>query len=238
MRAIPLSILALIAAGGAALAQPAPPGAVGPDGKPVAKNANPCRDEVAAALKKLRKSSWFRMTTTMISEQGPTSMVVDYVLPDKMYQKVTHKLSGATSEVILVGLKAWANQGKGWQELPHDITSTLRTQMYDNVIQEQTDVGEYACKGKTTVEGRDALSYKLDEEVPTGDEKSPRNEAYRMFYVDALTGMPVRTSILAPGREKVPIFQATYSFPLDMKIEPPADVVKPSSEAAPKDGAK
>lgn len=238
MRALPLSVLMFIAAAGTALAQSPPagaPAAVGPDGKPVAKNANPCRDEVATALGKLRKSAWFRMTTSMLSEKGPTAMTVDYVLPDKMHQKVTEKLTGNSSEVILIGLKAWANQGKGWVELPHDITSTLRTQMYDNVVAEQTDVGEYVCKGKASIEGRDALSYRLDEEVPAdADGKSPRNEAYRMFYIDALTGLPVSTEILSPGREKTPIFRAIYTYPIDMKIEAPKDVAGALAPAAPK----
>lgn len=215
-----LCLLSVAAASGSVMAQQA----AGPDGKPAQKkNANPCRDEVATALSKLRKTSWFRMTSSMISENGPTAMVVDYVLPDKMHQKVTHKLSGATSEVVLVGLKAWANQGKGWQELPYDVTSNLRTQMFESVVQEQTDVGEYACKGKAEVEGREAYSYRLDEEAQAGG--TPQNQAYRMFYVDGVTGLPVRTSILVPGRENAPIFRADYSYPLDIKIEPPKDVV-------------
>jgi hypothetical protein len=177
----------------------------------------------------LRKSSWFHMATNMITENGPTTMEVDYVLPDKMHQKVTQTLTKTTSEVILVGEKAWGNQGEGWIELPNDITQTLRSQMYDNVIQEQTDVGEYACKGKVQVEGRDALSYKLEEE-PTKDSTAPKNEAYRMFFVDATTGLPVGNALLAPGREKSPLFKATYSFPLDMKIEPPKDVKPVAAE--------
>jgi hypothetical protein len=241
MRALTLGLFALIAVNAPVVAQPAegaPPAAAKPQGINPAdvpgapgnkKNANPCRDEVAAALAKLRKSSWFHMATNMITENGPTTMEVDYVLPDKMHQKVTQTLTKTTSEVILVGEKAWGNQGEGWIELPNDITQTLRSQMYDNVIQEQTDVGEYACKGKVQVEGRDALSYKLEEE-PTKDSTAPKNEAYRMFFVDATTGLPVGNALLAPGREKSPLFKATYSFPLDMKIEPPKDVKPVAAE--------
>ncbi len=221
------ALVALIAAGGAALAQPAPspelpPGAVtgAPGGK---DNANPCRDEVANALTKLRKSSWFRMQTMMITENGPMAMEVDYVLPDKMHQKVTQTLTKQTSEVLLVGEKAWGNQGSGWQELPNDITQTLKTQMYENVVQQQADVGNYACKGKVQIEGRDALSYKLEDE-PGKDSTAPKNETFRMFYVDATTGLPLGNALLAPGREKSPLFKATYAYPLDIKIDPPTDV--------------
>lgn len=240
MRTLIIASSALMLASSAVLAQapaaqPGAPGAGGPPpgvvppGQETKKNANPCRDEVAAALTKLRKSSWFRMNTTMITENGPTSMVVDYVLPDKMYQKVTQTLTNQSSEVILVAGNAWGNQGAGWQELPNEVMNTLRSQMYDNVVQEQTEVGEYACKGRVQIDGRDALSYKLEEER-TKDSAAPKNETFRMFYVDAVTGLPLSNALLVPGREKSPLFKATYTFPLDMKIEPPKDIAKPASE--------
>jgi hypothetical protein len=165
----------------------------------------------------------------MITEKGPSAMVVDYVLPDKMHQKVTESLTNTTSEVILIGDKAWANQGAGWMELPSDIMNSLRAQMYDHVVQEQTDIGNYSCKGKVQAEGRDALSYKLEDE-PAKDSTAPKNETYRMFYVDAVTGLPVSNALLAPGREKTPLFKATYSFPIDIQILPPKDVIKPPAE--------
>jgi hypothetical protein len=233
MRSPALGLIALIAATGLAAAEDqqsppagAPPAAVEApaDQGEKKKNANPCRDEVAEALGKLRKSSWFHMATNMITENGPTTMEVDYVLPDKMRQKVTQTLTQQSSEVILSGEKAWGNQGTGWQELPSDITQTLKAQMYDNVVAEQTDVGEYACKGKVQLEGRDALSYKLEQEQ-VKDSTAPKSATFRMFYVDATTGLPLSNALMVPGREKSPIFKATYTFPLDIKIEPPKDVV-------------
>lgn len=234
MRSLSLAIVALFASAGLATAEPVVIGAQ-PDGakEEKKKNANPCRDEVAAALGKLRKSSWFHMATKMITENGPVSMDVDYVLPDKMHQTVTQTLTKQTSEVVLVGDKAWGNQGAGWQELPGDVMSALKAQLYENVIQEQTDVGEYACKGKVQVEGRDALSYKLEDEVIKGS-VAPKNETYRIFYVDPVTGLPIGNALLAPGRETTPLFKATYTYPLDMKIEAPKD----AAPAAPVDEKK
>lgn len=229
MRFISTSIIALIASGTVANAQPQPlPSGAKPEA--AKENPNPCRDEVGQALSKLRKSSWFRMNTTMITEVGPTAMTVDYVLPDRMYQKVTETLTNKTSEVILVGEEAWANQGGGWMELPNGVMNDLRTQVYENVLKEQEDVGNYACKGRVEIEGRAALSYKLEDE-PAKDSTAPRNETYRMFYVDAVTGLPIGNSLLSPGREKTPLFKATYTFPIDMKIEPPKDVVPAPAEA-------
>lgn len=229
MRRPVLQFLALIVAAGPAFAQgPTPPGNKPKD------NPNPCRDEVSAALQKLRKSSWFRMTTTMITEQGPTSMEVDYVLPDKMHQKVTVQLTKQQSEIKLIGDKAWSKQGEGaWQGLKPDVTEQLRTQLQENVVDQQTDVGNYACKGRTDLDGKSVLSYKLEDE-PAKESTAPKNEAYRMFYVDTMTGLPVSNALVVQGREGKPIFKAVYAYPLDLKIEPPADEAPaPAPAAAP-----
>lgn len=194
-------------------------------------NANPCGEEVAAALQKLRNSSWFRMETRMITENGLTDMTVDYVLPDRMHQKVNVVGQPLTQEVILVGNQAFSNEGDGWRILPQDITDQLITQMKDNVLTEQKEVGKYSCKGRVQVDGKDVLSYKLEDEPPE-DSKGTKNEAYRLFYVDAMTGLPVRNAIVAPGREDKPLFKTSYSFPLDLKIEAPKDAKPLEAPAA------
>ncbi len=205
--------------------------------KPAEKpNANPCGEEVAAALQKLRNSSWFRMETRMITENGLTDMTVDYVLPDRMHQKVTVVGQPVTQEVILVGEQAFSNEGDGWRILPKDITDQLITQMKDNVLTEQTEVGKYACKGRVQLDGKDVLSYKLEDEPPE-DSKGTKNEAFRMFYIDAMTGLPVLNAIVSPGREDKPLFKTSYSFPIDLKVEAPKDAkpleTAPAAEAAP-----
>jgi hypothetical protein len=221
MRRIALALVTVAAFSSNVLAQ-APIPEAAPGAKP---NANPCSDEVSAALQKLRKSSWFRMDTHMLTENGPSTMQVDYVLPDRMHQTVTAKLTNKTSELILVGNEAWSKQDEtGWKPVPPKVASQIKEQMQDSVVTQQTDVGSYACKGRTKVDGRDVLSYRLDSEPEKGSTADP-NQAYRMFYVDALTGLPVSNTLLAPGHEDKPIFKTSYTFPLDMKIDPPKDVV-------------
>ncbi len=199
---------------------------------PAKPNANPCADEVSAALKKLRNSSWFRMDTQMITENGPTAMQIDYVLPDRMHQTVTLKLTKQTTELILVGNQAWSKQGEGgWRPVPQQIAAQLREQMDDTVVKQQTDVGNYACKGRTQIDGRDVLSYKLENEPEKGS-TATQSQAFRMFYVDATTGLPVSNALLVPGHEDKPIFKTTYSFPIDIKIDPPKDVL-PNKEVGP-----
>ncbi len=233
MRSLFLSLAVLTITTGTALAQTPPAPADAPGAKDEKLNANPCRDEVAAALQKLRKTSWFRMETAMITETGPTKMQVDYVLPDKMHQRVSTASGGGSTEVVLIGDQAWGNEGKGWQALSTDLTQQLKAQMYENVVEQQAEVGNYSCKGKTQFDGRDVLSYKLETEIGK-DESKALNEAFRMFYVDATTGMPVSIALLAPGRETKPLFKTSYSYPLDIRIEAPKDVMKDGAATAPK----
>lgn len=211
MRLATLALTALIAAQSAALAEDKPK-----------QNANPCRDEVAGALQKLRNSSWFRMESTMITENGLTNLKVDYVLPDRMHQKVNIVGQPNTQEVILIGKDAWSNEGEGWRVLPSDIADQLVQQMQENVLTEQKEVGNYSCKGKVKLDGKDVMSYKLEDEPPE-NAQGTKNEAFRMFYVDAMTGLPVQNAIVTPGREDKPIFKTSYSFPLDIKIDAPKD---------------
>ena len=214
--------------------------AIAQQDKPADKqNANPCGDEVAAALQKLRNSSWFRMESRMITENGLTDMTVDYVLPDRMHQKVTVVGQPVTQEVILIGEQSWSNEGEGWRVLQKDITDQLITQMKDNVLTEQKEVGKYACKGRTQLDGKDVMAYKLEDEPPE-DSKGTKNEAFRMFYVDSMTGLPVLNAIVSPGREDKPLFKTSYSFPIDLKVEAPKDAkpleapaAAPAAEAAP-----
>jgi hypothetical protein len=228
MRRIALAAIIIAASAGAAFAQPVPPEPV-PGVKP---NANPCSDEVSASLQKLRRSSWFRMDSNMLTEKGPTSMQVDYVLPDRMHQKVTVKLTNETSEVILVGNQAWSRKGEGsWQQLKPMVADHLKTQMQETVVQQQADVGSYACKGRTNFDGHDVFSYKLESE-PEKDASADQKQTFRMFYVDAVTGLPVSNALLVPGHEDKPIFKTTYTFPLEIKIDPPKDVVEAAPNAA------
>ena len=229
-RLLAVSLIAAAASFGPAnAAEPGEPGAK--------QNANPCREEVSTALQKLRKSSWFRMDSNMLTENGPTNMTVEYVLPDKMHQTVTVVTTKQSSEVILVGKQAWGNEGKGWQVLPETVAQQVAAQMAENVVEQQQDVGNYSCKGRTKFEGRDVMGYRLEDEPAKGAE-GPKNEAFRMFYVDAVTGLPVSNVLLTLGREDKPFFKTSYSFPLDLKIEPPKDVIAAPAEAAKPDALK
>jgi hypothetical protein len=229
MRRLLMCLIAATALGAHALAADTPPP---PQGAEKAKpNANPCRDEVAAALQKLRKSSWFRMESNLLTENGPTTLAADYVLPDKMHQTTTIETTKQTTQIILIGKQAWQNEGRGWEPVPEDLAQQYVAQMYENVVEHQTDVGNYSCKGRMKVSGREVMGYKLEDEQQAGAD-GPKNEAFRMFYVDAVTGLPMSNELVTPGREGKPFFKTSYSFPIDLKIEAPKDVKATAAPAA------
>jgi hypothetical protein len=74
------------------------------------------------------------------------------------------------------------------------------------------------------------MSYRLDSELGKGE--TVKSQTYRMFYVDAMTGLPAGNVLLVPRHDEKPIFKTTYAFPLDIQIEPPKNVAPPAPRAA------
>ncbi len=188
--------------------------------------ASECAKEMGLALENQRKSGAFRMDVFMISEQGPVKMTVDYLLPDRMRQVVTPVLDPKPVETVLVGTKAWSNQGSGWSVMSDEITRDLIEQVKQTVAEAPESVGRWECLGKLTVDGTEVNGYQGGEAGPVdlspGAKEKPKNEAVRIVYVDARTGLPLRSIFARPDKLDRPIFKATYSYPKDLRIDPPA----------------
>jgi len=188
-----------------------------------------CKDEVAAALGRQRKASSFRMQTTMLSQDGPVNMTVDYVLPDRMHQVVSLDKDPNPVETILIGNQSWSRQGAGpWTLLQPETTGQLAEQMKDTVSEDEAKLGDFECLGKQAVSGKDLLAYQGENEDPN-EKKDPAaknapkepDRAIRVIYVDPTTGLPMRSVFGRANKLDKPIFEANYSYPIDIKIEPP-----------------
>lgn len=193
-----------------------------------------CKDEVATALDRQRKSSGFRMQTTMISEQGKIDMTVDYVLPDRMRQVIKSEMDPEPVETVVVGHYAWSRRkDEPWIPLNPQLTNELITQMEETVGDNPLPLGNFECLGKQPVEGKDMLAYQGENE-PGGpknvgkEEKEPKlpNRPVRIIYVDPTSGLPIRSIFARADKLDKPIFEANYSYPADLRIEAP----KPSSQ--------
>jgi hypothetical protein len=190
-----------------------------------------CKGEVASALERQRKSSGFRMETSMISEDGKIDMTVDYVLPDRMRQVIKSEKDPVPVETIVVGNFAWSHrQGEQWTLLNPRLTSDLVTQMQETLGEDPGQLGTFECLGKQGVAGKDFLAYQGENEqggpknLSQEDKNKPKDPGrpVRIIYVDPVTGLPMRSIFARADHLEKPIFEATYSYPVDIKVDAPA----------------
>jgi hypothetical protein len=190
-----------------------------------------CSTEVALAVQAQGKQKFLRKESYLISEQGPVKMTVDYQTPDRMRQIVTPLTEDKPVESIVVGENAWTNSGDGWRESPPLEAEQLVLYMIKSSSQIYQEVGKFECLGVETVEGRQLRAYRGLDDGPKdlskdADKKPPKNEAVRMVYLDPDTGLPARSIFARPGVLDKPIFKEIYTYPTELKIEPPDDVKK------------
>jgi len=201
-----------------------------------------CKDEVASALERQRKTSGFRMTTKMLSEQGLVNMTVDYVFPNRMRQVITSTLEPKPVETIVIGRDGWSRmEGEQWHPLHPQVADAMAAQMQETLGENQEgSLGEFDCLGKQPVDGQDYLAYRGENTEPGPEDRSPGatekpklpDRAVRVIFVDPTTGLPARSIYGRADRLEKPIFEAVYSYPIDIKVEAPnfpgAPVDKPA----------
>ena len=194
-----------------ATAAPATAGETGSD--------NLCSQQVADAFAKQRNSSAFRLKAMMINERGVVHMNVDYQLPDRMHQRVKAVVDPAATETILVGPRAWVTNGSGWQALPLEDTEEIAKIVRETVVEAPKMMSKFDCLGIVSVDGRQLSAYQAME-----DKTAPKNSPIRIVYVDPTTGLPARSVVAPEGNPDRPFVRQDYSYPTDIKIDPPADV--------------
>ncbi len=187
-----------------------------------------CSTEVALAVQAMGKQKFLHKETQAIGESGPFKMTVEYQLPDRMRQVLTPLTEGKEVEAIVVGDKAWTNNGEGWKESPQAEAQQLVTYMVKSSSQIYQEVGKFECLGAETVEGRKLRAYRGLDDVPkipgkegTTPTQAQKNEAARIFYLDPETGLPARSIFARKDMLDKPLFKEVYTYPADIKIEPP-----------------
>lgn len=189
-----------------------------------------CSTEVALAVNSQGKQKFLRKESNMITEAGPVKMVVEYQTPDRMRQIVTPLTENKPVESIVVGDKAWTNNGQGWKVSPKGETDVLVQYMIRSIAQVYQEVGRFECLGLETVEGRQLRAYRgLPPLPPPGQKPSEtetKNEAVRIIYLDPETGLPARSIFARAGFLDKPIFKEVYTYPDNIEIEPPKNVTQ------------
>lgn len=190
-----------------------------------------CTSEVNDAFAKLRKSAAFRMETKITNPQGTLTMSNDYVLPDRMHQTVSMGGDGPQAmQMILVGGKAWSNQGNaGWAEVPEKFATTIAKQMKDTVVEPPKDESQFECLGDVSFEGKTYAAYRTKRgsgatAAPAqgpGPTTSADAANVQTVYIDKALGMPVRNIVTPASDPNKRLFDGTFSLRAGLKIEPP-----------------
>lgn len=187
--------------------------------------AKDCRAEVANAFDKQRAGKTFRMEANVIGPQGPMKMTVDYGLPDRIHQQVLMVLEQKTLDAVLIGREAWINEGQGWSKAPDEVRQELDKQLASVADETAEQMVQFECMGNMQVDGRELAAYRAQEGPkdmsPDAATKPKGNDTVRVIYVDPATGLPVRSVVARPDKLDKPLFKAVYTYPGDIKIEPP-----------------
>ncbi|SFV34021.1 hypothetical protein [Hyphomicrobium facile] len=188
-----------------------------------------CKEQVDAAFAKLREAKSFRLETTISNAEGTLKMSADYVLPDRMHQKVVLGKDGLPMEMIVIGKQAWSNQGSGWVALSEAFATTVANQVRETVAEAPKGMTDYKCAGDKEFEGKTYAVYQgvLPSLLPAdAKDKGPRMSAVSVpnqqtVYVDKATGLPVR-NIVAPVTEPDKrLFDGTFVVGENIAIEAP-----------------
>ncbi len=204
----------------------------------VALTASPafadCSGEVVKAFEVQSAKKFVRKETDMLTENGPVKMTLEFQLPDRMRQTVKALVDEKATQTIVIGLRAWTQDGDEWFELPPQAAEQVVEFMKKSLALSGDDMGRFECQGTEAVDGKQLRAYRgLAEEqkgpdgkpVKPGESQSAPNEAVRMVFVDPDTGLPARTTYGRKDPSTKPIFKEVYSFPETIAIEAPA--VKP-----------
>lgn len=199
-----------------------------------------CSAEVVKAFETQSAKKFVRKETDMLTENGPVKMTLEFQLPDRMRQSVKTLTDEKPTQTIVIGLRAWTQDGDEWFELPPQAAEQVVDFMKKSVALSGDDMGRFECEGTEAIDGKQLRSYRgVAEEpkgadgkpVPAGDRTDAPNEAVRKVYVDPETGLPARTTYGRKDPATKPIYQEVYAFPESISIEAPA--VKPQPEIKP-----
>lgn len=184
-------------------------------------HAEDCSKDVLAAVEKQRTSKAFRVSMVQPTVEGPVKMTVDYLPPDRMLQTVTADHMPGEQHTMLVGTRAFAGSGGGYEELLPHLAQSVVTEM-KAAVGKPENVGTFECAGKQSFEGKDYLAYRaVDKEAKPG---TPPDEVLaRTIYVDEVTGLPAYNVVATVSGKAPPVMKVEYSYPADVVIEAPAN---------------
>ena len=184
--------------------------------------AQDCGPELQAAFEKQRAQPGYRLVLKQPHERGEIETTRDYLLPDRMHNKIVVPGEPAPLETIAIGKWAWANQGGGWQELQPQFAQTVTFDV-SSALATPVEVKEaYTCLGKVVRDGKEYIGYRNTPSAMPGKPVDAANPLLaRTVFVDPATGLPALNIVSEPNSGAPALLSSAYSYPLDLKIEAP-----------------
>jgi hypothetical protein len=172
-------------------------------------------------------------------------MTVDYVLPNRMRQVITSTAEPKPVETVIIGRDGWSRiEGEQWRPLHPQVADAMAAQMQETLgeNQEGATLGDFECLGKLPVKDQQFLAYQGENVEPGPKDLSPGaaekpklpDRPVRVIYVDPTTGLPMRSIFARADKLDKPIFEATYSYPADIKVDAPSAPGAPVDKPAEK----
>lgn len=180
-----------------------------------------CRDAVETAFSKQRATKSYRFSAEIPSPVGATRMTIDYLQPDRMYQKVEAPGHPKPVETIAIGRWAWGTMGGGWEELQPQFAQSIIAHVRDTLVDPPKITASFTCLGEVSVDGQTYLGYRSSETAPAAPVDAKAPSLARTVYVDAKSGLPVRNIVERADAKEPPVFDGRYSYPGDIAIEAP-----------------
>ena len=194
-----------------------------------------CRDEVATAFERLRTSGRpYRKEVIFNLFRG----TVEFLPPDRMREIKSRDVPGVgTFEIIQVGQRAWSNVGAwpwdsrwpwGWHEWhPRLMQMFLEKNQYFSALAHRPVAAdaEFECLGKVEFEGSVYIGYRTRWPLALISAGPPSQELLRQFwhtvFTDPQSMLPAYDLQARENQLDRPIHKVRYTYPNDIKIEPP-----------------
>lgn len=178
-----------------------------------------CSDKVKAAFEKQHAKKMFRVSMSQPTAEGPVEMTVDYHLPDKMLQTVVAPHMPGEQQTMLVGDRAFAGSGGGFEELLPQFTQSVVSEFLNATDASKQNYSGFACVGDQALDGKTFVAYRTTGKA----DADPAKTLARTIYVDKDSGLPMFNIVAALAGDTSPVMKATYTYPTDIEIIAPTN---------------
>lgn len=189
---------------------------------PQVRAGEECRTAVEAAFTKQREvATGYRFAAEIPGDQGKTQMTIDYLPPDRMYQKVVAPGHEKPVETIAIQQWAWGTMGGGWEELQPQFAQSIIAHVRQTLVAPPKITTEFTCLGKVTLGGKEFVAYKADQPSAEAGPPAAAHQLARTIYVDEKSGLPAANIVARVDSKDDAVFDGRYSYPGDIQIEAP-----------------